>query len=236
MPSYGKKSRTSADESSASPYRIFFIRHGETDWNRELRYQGSSDVELNEEGERQARSAGIRLSRIVPARVYSSPLKRALRTAEIILENNSGDAAVELCCDLREISFGSWEGLTAAQISERDAAALAAWREAPFSAAPDGGESFASVASRSKTAAESIKKSGRPGEAAFVVSHGAVLRALIASFMEAADIDMLWRLRFDNCSISALDRWGARPSLLLLNDTNHIRLREEDIWLLSFPD
>jgi alpha-ribazole phosphatase/probable phosphoglycerate mutase len=236
MPNYKKKSKANAMESSISPHRIFFIRHGETNWNREFKYQGSSDVELNEEGVRQARSAGVRLAGIVPARVYASPLKRALRTAEIILENNSGKTPVELCDDLREISFGTWEGLTAEQIMERDAETFAAWREAPFSAVPEGGESFESVASRAKLASERIKKSGRPGGVTFVVSHGAVLRALIASFMDVSDIDMLWRLRFDNCSISALDMWGRRPSVLLLNDTNHARMREEDIGLLSFPD
>jgi alpha-ribazole phosphatase/probable phosphoglycerate mutase len=231
-----KKSRINAMESSVSPHRIFFIRHGETNWNREFRYQGSSDVELNEEGARQARSAGIRLAGIVPLKIYSSPLKRALRTAEIILENNSGEAPLELCDDLREISFGSWEGLTAAQITERDAGTFAAWREAPFSAVPEGGEPFASVASRAKLASERIKSSGHPGAVTFVVAHGAVLRALIASFMDVSDMDMLWKLRFDNCSISALDMWGLRPYVLLLNDTNHTRLREEDIKLLSFPD
>jgi alpha-ribazole phosphatase/probable phosphoglycerate mutase len=219
-----------------SSHRIFFVRHGETDWNREFRYQGSSDVGLNDEGLEQARRAGVRLSKIIPSRVYSSPLKRALRTAEIILENNSADVQVELCGDLREISFGSWEGLTSEEIHERDAKAFAAWREAPFSAVPTGGESFESVAERSRRVAERVKASGHPGENTFVVAHGAVLRALIASFMNAADIDLLWRLRFDNCSISVLDMWGSRPSLLLLNDTHHTRLRPEDIGLLTFPD
>ena len=228
--------KTISAQAPRAPHRFFFIRHGETDWNRELRYQGSSDVELNDEGVEQARRTGLRLSRIVPSRVYSSPLKRARRSAEIIMENNSGDTAIELCDDLREISFGSWEGLTTSEISARYPETLAAWRKAPFTAVPEGGESFAEVASRSRRAAEILKEAGGPGDVTFVVAHGAVMRALIAAFLNIEEIDVLWRMRFDNCSISALDMWGARPSLLTSNDTHHIRLEDEEIKLLSFPE
>jgi alpha-ribazole phosphatase/probable phosphoglycerate mutase len=219
-----------------APRRFFFIRHGETDWNREFRYQGSSDVGLNAEGEEQARRAGLRLSKVLPVRVYSSPLKRASRTAEIIMANNPGGAPIELLDDLREISFGSWEGLTAGEIELRDAAALTAWRNAPFSASPEGGETFADVTERSKRAARQIAGGADAGDPAFVIAHGAVLRALIAAFMNIDDINLLWRLRFDNCSISAVDIWGSRPSLPFVNDTHHIRLGDGDIEKLDFPD
>ena len=228
--------KTDEAQAPRAPHRFFFIRHGETNWNREFRYQGSSDVELNGDGIEQARRTGLRLSGIVPSRVYSSPLKRACRTAEIIMENNSGDAAVDHLDELREISFGSWEGLTASEIMARDAEKLAAWRKAPFTAVPEGGESFAEVTSRSRRAAEILKEAGGPGDATFVVGHGAVLRALLAAFLNVEEIDIFWRMRFDNCSISALDMWGDRPSLLWSNDTHHLRLGDEEIKLLSFPE
>ena len=231
-----KKSTVTEKINPNAPHRFFFIRHGETDWNREFRYQGSSDTELNAEGAEQARRTGLRLSGIVPARVYTSPLKRARRTAEIIMENNSGDVAIDLRDDLREISFGSWEGFTASEIMARDAETLAAWRKAPFSAAPKGGESFDKVAARSQNAARILKEAGNPGDVSFVVSHGAVLRALIAAFLNTGEMDIFWRMRLDNCSITALDMWGVRPSLLLSNDTHHIRLAEEEIKILTFPD
>ena len=219
-----------------APHRFFFIRHGETNWNREFKYQGSSDIELSGDGVEQARRTGLRLSRIVPSRVCSSPLKRARRTAEIIMENNSGAAVIDLCDDLREISFGSWEGLTVPEIKERDAETFEAWRRAPFSAVPEGGESFAEVAERARRSAKIMKEAGSPGGVTFVVAHGAVLRALVAAFMDIGDMNLLWRARFDNCSISVLDMWGARPLLLLSNDTHHIRLKDEEIRLLSFPE
>ena len=152
------------------------------------------------------------------------------------MENNSKDATIDMLEDLREISFGSWEGLTYSEIMARDPKKMTAWRNAPFSSAPEGGESFAEVASRSRRAAGILKEAGGPGDVALVISHGAVLRALIAAFLNIEEIDILWRMRFDNCSITVLDIWGARPSLLMTNDTHHIRLVDEEIKFLSFPE
>ncbi|MDR1509635.1 MAG: histidine phosphatase family protein [Synergistaceae bacterium] len=221
-------------EDAYAPHRIFLIRHGETDWNRDFRYQGISDIELNETGREQARLAGIRLAGTVPANVYSSPLSRARRTAEIIMEHNRGDIGVELCGDLREVSFGKWEGLPASEVEKRYPDTLSAWRAAPFSATPEGGEPFAEVRERSKKAARLVISAGRPGSVTFVVAHGGVMRAFLASLMNIEDFSLMWRMRFDNCSISVLDIWGTRPSMLLLNDTNHIRLEEDEISRMSF--
>jgi alpha-ribazole phosphatase/probable phosphoglycerate mutase len=217
------------------PHRIFLIRHGETDWNREFRYQGMSDTELNEEGLKQARLAGIRLAEIVPARVYSSPLLRARRTAEMIMERNRGDAEIKLCGDIREVSFGKWESLSVSEVRERYPDTFAAWRAEPFSVTPEGGEPFAEVRLRARAAAVLIKSEGRPGEAAFVISHGGVLRALIAAMMDIDDFNLMWRMRFDNCSISVIDMWRSHPSMLFSNDTHHVRLEENEIPRMSFP-
>ena len=230
------RKKTAALEAAAGvPHRIFLIRHGETDWNRVFRYQGASDVELNETGLEQARLAGIRLAEIVPSRVCSSPLLRARRTAEIIMERSRGDVEIELCRDLREISFGKWEGLSMSEVEERYPDTLAAWRAEPFSVTPEDGESFAEVRSRARAAAGLIKSAGRSGDATFVVTHGGVLRFLIAAMMGIDDLSVTWRMRFDNCSISVLDMWQSHPSLLLSNDTHHIRLKEDEISRLSFP-
>ncbi|MDR1915921.1 MAG: histidine phosphatase family protein [Synergistaceae bacterium] len=215
-------------------HRIFFIRHGETDWNKNFRYQGSSDVELNESGMEQARRLGQRLAQTEPARVISSPLVRARRTAEVIMERNIGDAAVETLDDLREISFGCWEGLTVTEVKERYADTFEKWRIAPFSVPPLGGESMDEVVKRSRRAASEIIERGRPGDATFIVAHGAILRALIASMMNTDDVDLMWRVRMDNCSITVMDFWGSRPSILTLNDTHHTRMSDDDIAKLVF--
>ncbi|MDR1137083.1 MAG: histidine phosphatase family protein [Synergistaceae bacterium] len=220
---------------SSVPHRIFLIRHGETDWNRDFRYQGISDIDLNETGLEQARLTGMRLAGTVPANVYSSPLIRARRTAEIIMKYNSGGVDVELCDHLREVSFGKWEGLNVSEVKKRYPAALAAWRSSPFSATPEDGESFGDVKERSRIAADLIKSNGNPGGVTFVIAHGGMLRALLAALMDVEDFKLMWMMRFDNCSISVLDMWRAHPSLLFLNDTHHIRLGKSEISRLSFP-
>jgi alpha-ribazole phosphatase/probable phosphoglycerate mutase len=218
------------------PARIFFVRHGETDWNMEFRYQGSADIALNENGRLQARKTGLRLSRVVPDRVFSSPLLRAYGTAEAIMEVNASDAPIEAMDDLREISFGEWEGLTYAEIIERHASDYETWRETPFTSAPTGGEPFKSVMLRAGRAAEAVKIAAARGGEILVVAHGVVLRALVASLTGVSDLRLMWRARFDNCSVSAIDLSGERPSLAFLNDANHLRLDDEKIGLLSFPE
>ncbi|MDR1581589.1 MAG: histidine phosphatase family protein [Synergistaceae bacterium] len=217
------------------PVRIFFVRHGETDWNKELKYQGSTDIALNENGRSQARKVGLRLSRVIPSKVFSSPLLRAYGTAEAIMEANAGGAPVEVMDDLREISFGKWESLTYAEIMERHASDYKTWLENPFSSSPTGGESFESLRTRSARAAEAVKSAAAPGAAILVAAHGVVLRTLLSSLMDARDPRLMWRIRFDNCSISALDLWGGRPSLVFLNDTHHLRMDDDKIGMLSFP-
>lgn len=217
-------------------HRIFLIRHGETDWNKAFRYQGCSDIELNADGAEQARRAGIRLSRIAPARVLASPLLRAYRTAELIMEQNESCAPIEPNNMLREISFGIWEGLTVPEIKEIDGETFERWRFAPFSCAPKGGENFSEIAGRAEVLAAELRERGAPGEDTFVVAHGGVLRSLIAALLQFRDIDLLWRMRFDNCSISVVDLWNVRPSLLISNDTHHLRMeRDDDIAALAFP-
>ncbi|MDR0764373.1 MAG: histidine phosphatase family protein [Synergistaceae bacterium] len=222
-------------DSDERPARIFFVRHGQTDWNRTLRYQGSTDMALNENGRSQARKAGLRLSRVIPCRVFSSPMLRAYGTAEAITEAGAADAPIETMDDLREISFGEWEGLTYPEIIERHASDYRAWTETPFSSSPTGGESFESVRTRSARAAEAVKSACAPGAAILVVAHGIVLRALLSSLADAGDSSLIWRAHLDNCSVSALDLSRGGPSLAFLNDTNHLRLDDEKIGILSFP-
>ena len=142
---------------------LFLARHGETDWNRELRIQGSSDIELNELGRRQAHALAQELEHVELDAVYSSDLRRANATAEAVASSHGLDVQVDP--RLRERSFGSWEGLT-----REDIAAL-----------PDGsrhdGESDDEVRARVLEAVQAIADR-HPGEQVLVVSHGGALNSL----------------------------------------------------------
>jgi alpha-ribazole phosphatase/probable phosphoglycerate mutase len=100
---------------------------------------------------------------------------------------------------------------------------------------PRDGEAIDDVTARSSRVAEDIVESGLPGNSTFVVAHGALLRALLAALMKAEDINLMWKMRLDNCSITVIDIWGRRPSLYVLNDTHHCRVgSDEAIAMLSF--
>jgi broad specificity phosphatase PhoE len=223
-------------DSYRESHRIFLLRHGETDWNKTARYQGISDVPLNEDGLEQARRLGVRLSRIQPDKVMASPLRRAAQTAEMIMERNDSQVPIETREELREISFGAWEGLSIPQIKEIDAERFEKWRLAPFSCAPTGGDDYMDIFERSKLFASSLVSAGSRGQNTFLVAHGGILRAVAAALLGFSDIDLLWKARFDNCSITIIDIWGKRPSLLLSNDTWHTRMDDDEaIASMAFP-
>ena len=127
--------------------RLLLARHGETPWNAEGRYQGREDIALSATGEAQARALGERLRARRIDRALASPLSRARRTAELAL---GPDRASLLSIDagLMEIAHGSWEGLLAPEIRERDPERARAWRETPDEVQMPGGESLQQVLDR----------------------------------------------------------------------------------------
>ena len=142
---------------------LLLARHGETDWNREFRIQGSSDIELNELGRRQAQSLAQELTDVDLDAIYSSDLSRAQATAAAVAATHGLD--VRLDPRLRERSFGSWEGLT------RD----------DLDAMPPGsrhdGETDDEVRERVLAAVQEIA-AAHPGEEVLIVSHGGALNTL----------------------------------------------------------
>ena len=142
---------------------LLLARHGETDWNRELRIQGSSDIELNELGRQQAQFLAQELTDVDVDAIYSSDLSRARATAAAVAATHGLD--VTLDPRLRERSFGSWEGLTREDVSGF-----------PPGARHDG-ESDDEVRARVLAAVEEIA-ARHPGEQVLIVSHGGALNTL----------------------------------------------------------
>jgi len=156
--------------------KLYLIRHGQTDWNVEGRYQGQTDQPLNATGRAQAEMLARQL---VPAQlkaIYSSDLKRALETAQIVAAFLR--LTVQLDPRLREISLGEWEGHVVSDIAERYQAAWANRARNPLEARAPGGESIAEVAARVAAAAGDIV-ARHPAGPVLVVSHGLALAALI---------------------------------------------------------
>jgi probable phosphoglycerate mutase len=156
---------------------LIFVRHGETDWNRELRFQGQKDVPLNEHGRRQAARNGRALAGVLAAddwRLVASPLGRTVETMRILLAA-AGQPERPFATDpvLMEANYGAWEGWTLAEIDERWPEAARARQAAKWSYVPPAGESYAMVSDR---IAAWLRTLDAP---TFVVAHGGVLRALL---------------------------------------------------------
>lgn len=173
-----------ADTSEAPPRVtprgvIWFVRHGETDWNAAGRLQGRRDTALNRTGQRQAGVAGALLQQVLPdlssLAFRASPLARARATMEIARASLGLDPLDYVADErLAEISFGRWEGNPWKDIRARHPAAHKARKAAPWTYRPPEGESYADVAARLAPAI-----AGLSGDTV-IVSHGGVARALLA--------------------------------------------------------
>jgi broad specificity phosphatase PhoE len=154
---------------------ILMARHGETDWNRDYRFQGHADPPLNETGRAQAAKLARTLAGESLAEIYSSPLRRALETARILAEPH-GLEPVQVEA-LREVDVGSWQGLTRAEIEERFPEQYARWLDA--AQGWDDGETYDQMAERVVPALFELA-AGNEGQRLLAVTHGGPIRAAFA--------------------------------------------------------
>jgi broad specificity phosphatase PhoE len=153
---------------------LLLVRHGETDWNRDGRWQGQSDTPLNELGLSQARELAEQLDGVDA--VYSSDLARARETAEILARQLGLDVRIDE--RLRERSFGAWEGVTSTEIERDFAESHARWKSGDGWGADDA-ESWEAFASRVGAFVEDVLRR-HPEETVLVVGHGGSIRVVHA--------------------------------------------------------
>lgn len=183
---------------------IYITRHGQTDWNTLWKLQGRTDIELNENGIEQAQKTGMGLKNngISFDRVYSSPLKRAVKTAELI----SGFSENEIIKDNRiiEIAFGKAEGTTP---DDRKADPSLSWFEDFFEApekydAQGEAEKFYSVFKRTVDFWENeIKSLEGKAQNILIVTHGGTLQSLLLH-IDKRELKDYWKVKFPNCSMN----------------------------------
>jgi probable phosphoglycerate mutase len=197
--------------------RFALVRHGATAHSAEKRFSGRNDLPLDAIGVEQAARLAKRPWRDVAA-VVSSPLLRAVQTAEAIATPLG--LPVETLDDLVETDFGLWEGLTFAEAASTDPDVMRRWR-ASLAAAPPDGESFASVAVRVQRAQAAIT-SAHPDGTVVVVTHVTPIKLLVCAALEAAPA-ALFRLHLDVASVSMIDYYAdGNVSVHLVNDTSHL--------------
>ena len=154
---------------------ILLARHGETDWNREGRFQGHGDPPLNATGHAQAAELAAELKDVELAAVHSSPLRRALETAQrVAAEHGLEPVAVDA---LREVDVGSWQGLTRPEIETRYPEQFARWLD--YDQGWEDGESYEEMGRRAVAALLELA-AAHAGERVLAVTHGGPIRAAFA--------------------------------------------------------
>jgi len=202
----------------SEPTVTLLLRHGQTPSSVEKRYAGRSDVPLTDVGVRQAAAAGERLACAGINLIVTSPLLRAVRTAEEVAAATG--APVEADEDFRETDFGAWDGLTFAEVRERWPAELTAWMADP-AVAPPGGESFADVSTRVDAALRRVLV-GHQGQTVLIVSHVTPIKTLVAAALLAPP-PALYRMHLDVAALCQVDWYADGPAVLRsYNDTGHL--------------
>jgi len=176
---------------------LYLVRHGETDWNREGKYTGQSDIPLNEAGRRQAQKTAEKLREYEPQIIYSSDLMRAYETAQIISRVVSAPIMTDK--RLREINQGDWEGMHVDEIKDKFNGLFKAREKDPFNVSSPQGETMGEVYQR---VYEVLKKilADHPQDRVVITAHGVVL-AIIRLMAVREPIDRVFEYIPENAVI-----------------------------------
>ncbi|MCJ7655072.1 MAG: histidine phosphatase family protein [Dehalococcoidia bacterium] len=199
--------------------RLIVVRHGRTEWNRVERFRGRADIKLDEVGIKQAEAAASRIADWQVSAVYSSPLRRALATAEILVRPFGLE--VKLLPGIIDIDYGEWQGLSPEEVAAKDGGLYSKWLESPHEVKFTGGESLTAVRERAASAVDGLIAQ-HPKETVVLVSHKVVCQILILSLL-GLDNSHFWQIAQDVCAINLFEVRGGVPSALSLNDTCHLK-------------
>lgn len=198
---------------------LTLVRHGETEWNALGKFQGCKDINLSEEGILQADYLKKRFDNKFDY-IYTSPLKRAMQTAEIISKSSKIKPIVEL--ELREINFGEWEGLTIKEIESNFPEKFIEWRNDELNGPMCGGDlSLKKASIRARNAILEIVKKHQ-GENIVIVAHGGIIKAGLIGVFEWK-MTMYHKIILGNTSVcKIIFDTNLNPKIIIINDTSHL--------------
>jgi len=198
---------------------IILVRHGQTEWNRVERFRGRADVPLNEAGMQQAEATGRRVAaEWRPTAIYSSPLSRAVKTAEAIARYT--DLALKTNSGLADIDYGDWQGLTLDETRSRWPEMVDLWYNAPQLAHIPGGETLEEVRKRAMSSVEELSAQ-HTGQTIVLVGHTVINRMILLGVLGLGN-ERFWRMRQEPCAINVFEVESADFTLVSLNDTGHL--------------
>jgi broad specificity phosphatase PhoE len=198
---------------------IYFIRHGESVGNREERFRGQYDFELNDTGLQQAEALQKELSSRLLHVIYSSPLKRALKTAQIL---SRGRIPVITDEGFTNIHLGSWENQPKAEIRRKYPELWQRWITRPESLNFEGMETLTRVQERSFEAFNKLVKTHQAEDSIAIVTHRAVLKPLFAAILGIPE-PYFWKIQLDTASYSIAEYSEPRGiTFTCINQTCHL--------------
>ena len=197
--------------------KLYLIRHGETDYNNALRFQGQTDIPLNQKGIEQAEKAADFFRDIPLQAIYTSTLIRAKTTAEIIAGVKG--MVVQETDALREMSFGIWENMNSKDIQKKYAKEWKDFFASPARTTIPQGESMLDVQKRAYPTVQEILDRYPEGDVAFV-AHGGIIRVLMCTML-GLDLNRAWHLHVGNASITCFYYWGRSYTLDYANMTRY---------------
>jgi alpha-ribazole phosphatase len=198
--------------------RFYLIRHGETLWNTEARYQGHTDTSLNEKGLYQAKKLQDRFIKEPFHEIFSSDLSRAADTARIIAEPKN--IPVHLTASLRELCFGQWEGFTYNEVILKYGESINKWYNNPDRIMVPGGEPLLSMIKRIEDFIYSLA-TAQPDNCFVIVTHGGPIRGIIAK-INNIPLNEIWKIKIENGSITTLETNNNAIRVIAINETSHL--------------
>jgi len=199
--------------------QFILVRHGQTGWNRQERFRGLADIDLNEVGAKQAEAVSYRVMQWKVDAVYSSPLKRAVSTAQSIA-GRFGLPVVTLD-GIIDMNFGDWQGLTIEEVKNRYPEQFDFWLNSPHRLEIPGGETLDEVRQRAVTAINGLAKQ-HVGQTIAMVTHRVVCKVLLLAFL-GLDNSHFWQIAQDTTAVNAFEINKGEPTVTLINDTCHLK-------------
>jgi len=199
--------------------KIFFIRHGESEWNILHKIQGQKNVPLTDNGREQAKQLGNRLINENIDIIYTSDLSRALETANTISKFIRRPAIKSK--EIREINFGPWEGMTLEEIKKGYKQEYCKWLKEPHKLKLDDGETLEMLEKRAMGFVNDILNNNNSKNIA-IVSHSATLKVIILNLLGIGN-SYYKNITLKNVSVSIIERRDYNNVLTLLNDTSHLK-------------
>ena len=204
--------------------RIYLVRHGETEWNRTRRFQGRSNLPLNQEGKKQVRALALALKNDPLTAIYTSPLIRAFETARLIKVFHPSTPIIEEK-GLIEMNLGEFDGMKVQDWAEQYPDIRKSWNKNPASVKMPGGESLKEVQARAKETLERITRIYSTDTTILISSHNFVNLTILCDLLKIP-LNRFRELRQENAAFNVICKKGNRFYVELVNEGSHLGIRE----------